>query len=103
MVEYFGFRPSLARVRDVVILLVVGGAFATIISAGIGGTALWLAGDFATGEVISFMLRFRAWRGRASGWERAAPSSCRFRPSPLPQRRLRRAWDRSSRPTLTSA
>jgi signal transduction histidine kinase len=56
MVEYFGFRPTLARIRDVVVLLVVGGVFATAISTAIGTTSLWLAGDFASGDVIPFML-----------------------------------------------
>ena len=65
MVHYFFFRPTLARVRDVVVLLVVGGVFATIISAGVGVTAMWLAGSVASNAYFSVMLTW--WLGNLGG------------------------------------
>jgi len=65
MVDYFDFRPTLARVRDVAVLLVIGGALATIISAGNGVTTLWLAGNVATDDFFSVMLLW--WLGDLGG------------------------------------
>lgn len=65
MVELFSFRPTLARVRDVVVLVVFGGAFATLISAGIGVTALWLAGDVVSSDFLSVVLLW--WLGALGG------------------------------------
>ena len=38
------FRPSLSRVRDVLVLVVLGAGLSTLISATIGVTALWVTG-----------------------------------------------------------
>ena len=65
MVEHFSFRPTLARVRDVVVLVVVGGVLATTLSAGIGVTALWLGGDVESSDVLSVGLLW--WLGALGG------------------------------------
>lgn len=65
MVDCFGFRPALARVRDVVVLLVFGGVLAPIVSAGIGVSALWLGGDVASGHFSSVLLLW--WLGAVGG------------------------------------
>jgi signal transduction histidine kinase len=65
MVDRFGFRPDLARIRDVMLLVVFGGAFATMISAAIGVTALWLGGDVPS-ERFLFVARLW-WLGAFGG------------------------------------
>src|SRR5262245_35604224 len=39
------FRPALARVPDVIALIVLGAVLSTAVSATIGVTALWIGGD----------------------------------------------------------
>jgi signal transduction histidine kinase len=65
VVDHFGFRPTLARVRDVVVLVLFGGVFATVISAGIGVTALWLGGDVESKNFLSVALLW--WLGALGG------------------------------------
>jgi len=76
--RYFDFRPTLARVRDVVSLTVVGGVFACMISAGIGVTALWYNGAVPTADFVKVLLIW--WRGGPGRGRRAdarAPPAAR--------------------------
>jgi len=65
LVHVFALRPSLDRVRDVLLLLVVGGVFASMLSAGMGVTGLWLAGRVPGPDVANVMLIW--WRGNLGG------------------------------------
>jgi integral membrane sensor domain MASE1 len=55
-----GFRPSLARVRDVVSLAVLAAGLSTMISATVGTASLWFGGGISSG------LCFRC--GGCGGW-----------------------------------
>ena len=48
-----GFQRSLERVRDVLALVVFGGAISTTVSATVGVASLWLGGAIATGDLAS--------------------------------------------------
>ncbi len=65
MVERFDFRPNLSRVRDVVVLIGIGGAASSIIAALIGVTGLWLGGDVPTERYFSVVLLW--WLGAFGG------------------------------------
>jgi len=58
------FRPALARVRDVIALIVLGAVVSTTVSATIGVTALWIAGDLKSSYGFSWFLW---WTGDAMG------------------------------------
>jgi PAS domain S-box-containing protein len=60
-----GFRPALDRVRDVLALIVLGGAASTTISATNGVTALWVAGHISGSSYGSEW--FLWWSGDAMG------------------------------------
>ena len=66
-----GFRPSLARVRDVVALAVLAAGLSTMVSATVGTASLWF------GDVIATTDLFSAWRvwwlGDAGGVLLVAP------------------------------
>lgn len=51
MERVFAFRASLERVRDVLVLVLVGGALAALIAASVGTTMVWLAGRVPTSEI----------------------------------------------------
>jgi signal transduction histidine kinase len=61
MVRFFDFRPALNRVRDVVVLCVIGALGAASISAGVGTTAVWLSGGIDPGKFSTVLLIW--WRG----------------------------------------
>lgn len=61
MDRVFAFRPALERVRDVLVLVLVGGALATIIAATVGVTMVWLAGRVPASEIGRVFLIW--WRG----------------------------------------
>jgi PAS domain S-box-containing protein len=58
------FRPGLARVRDVIALIVLGAAVSTTVSATIGVTTLWIADDLKSSYGFSWFLW---WSGDAMG------------------------------------
>jgi PAS domain S-box-containing protein len=58
------FRPALARVRDVIALIVLGAVVSTAVSATTGVTALWIAGDLKASLGFSWFLW---WTGDAMG------------------------------------
>jgi PAS domain S-box-containing protein len=47
------FRRSLERVKDVLALVVFGGAISTMVSATVGVASLWLGGAIAAGDLVS--------------------------------------------------
>ena len=53
LVHVFDFRPTLERVRDVVALVLAGGALPATISAGIGVATLWLHGSLPASEIAT--------------------------------------------------
>ena len=58
------FRPALARVRDVMALILLGAAVSTAVSATIGVTALWIGHDLTSSYGFSWFLW---WTGDAMG------------------------------------
>src|SRR5262249_18477862 len=58
------FRPALARVPDVIALIVLGAVLSTAVSATIGVTALWIGGDLKSSYGFSWFLW---WTGDAMG------------------------------------
>jgi PAS domain S-box-containing protein len=58
------FRPALARVRDVIELILLGAVVSTTVSATIGVTALWIADDLKSSYGFSWFLW---WTGDAMG------------------------------------
>jgi diguanylate cyclase (GGDEF)-like protein/PAS domain S-box-containing protein len=66
-----GFRPSLARVRDVVSLAVLAAGLSTMVSATVGTASLWLGDVISSGHLLSV---WRAWwLGDAGGDLLVAP------------------------------
>jgi PAS domain S-box-containing protein len=58
------FRPALDRVRDVLALVLLGAVVSTAVSATVGVTALWIAGDLSGSYGFSWLLW---WTGDAMG------------------------------------
>jgi PAS domain S-box-containing protein len=58
------FRPALARVRDVIALILLGAVVSTTVSATTGVTSLWIAGDLKNSYAFSWFLW---WTGDAMG------------------------------------
>ena len=72
LVHVFEFRATLERIRDVVSLLVVGGMWATLISAAVGVTALRMFGELAP-EVSDASIFVTWWLGDLGGVVAVAP------------------------------
>jgi PAS domain S-box-containing protein len=58
------FRPALARVRDVIALILLAAVVSTAVSATIGVTALWIGHDLTASYIFSWFLW---WTGDAMG------------------------------------
>lgn len=71
LVHVFDLRASLERVRDVLLLVFVGGALAAMISAGVGVATLWLHGSVATSEIGAVLAIW--WPGDLGGVVAIAP------------------------------
>jgi len=65
MVRGFDFRPTLERVRDVLALVIVGGVFASAISATIGVASVWWSGGVRAADIETVWLIW--WRGDLGG------------------------------------
>lgn len=67
----FDFRPTLERVRDVVALVLAGGALPATISAGIGVATLWLHGSIPVSKIPAVLSIW--WAGDLGGIVAVAP------------------------------
>jgi PAS domain S-box-containing protein len=70
LLERAHFRPALERVRDVLALILLGAVVSTAVSATIGVTALWIAGNLPGSYGFSWFLW---WTGDAMGDLLVAP------------------------------
>jgi PAS domain S-box-containing protein len=64
LLSHVRFRPTLARVRDVIALILLGAVVSTTVSATTGVTALWIADDLKASYGFSWFLW---WTGDAMG------------------------------------
>ena len=71
LLKRFDFRPSLSRVRDVLVLVICAGVVSTMVSATIGNLSL-LAGDAIDGDRFAFFWRLW-WLGDMGGDLLVAP------------------------------